>query len=280
MYSKGDDYGYTGLAEIYLGWAKHTQSDDESNAYIAKAEGVISEGLKAARNHEQLWIASSEIEKFLGFEPKRIQALELALGSVAASRSARYLLGRYYRSKGRPKDALTVLKPALDNFPEDYRLFVEYANAMLEDGEPFGKAAAVLQLASLTGMRDARYIANLGGMLFMSGDYSESERIFATTADRHFSFAEATRPHFIPRESGHPRRPLRLAGKVAAVKPGYTFIDSGSMPSFFHFGTKAGGEVLRPGLEVTFEPGFSARGRIAQGVQITTVAAEQKALFS
>jgi tetratricopeptide (TPR) repeat protein len=275
-----DDYGYTGLAEIYLKWARRAKNDDESNEYVAKAEGVISEGLKAARNHEQLWIVSSEIEKFLGFEPKRVEALERALGSVAASRSARYLLGRYYRSKGRPSEALSVLKPALDNFPDDYRLFIEYANAMLEDGETFGRAAAVLQLASLTGMRDARYVANLGGMLFMSGDYTESERIFAATADRSFSFAEATRSHFVPSDPENRKRPMRLVGKVAAVKPGYTFIDSGSMPSFFHYGTKAGGVVLREGLDVSFEPAFSARGRMAQGVIVATALVKQKRLFS
>ena len=183
-----------------------------------------------------------------------------------ASRVSRYLLGRYYRSKGRPTDALNVLKPALDNFPDDYRLFIEYALAMLEDGESYAQAIAVLRLANITGMRDARYIATLGGMLFMSGAYTEARTVFSATTERNFSFDEETRPLFWAMDSRAPIRPLRLLGTVADVKPGYAFIDSGDRPAFFHHGTKAGDLVLRPGLKVEFSPAFSARGPNAQRV--------------
>jgi tetratricopeptide (TPR) repeat protein len=274
-----DDYGYASLAELYLWWAKRVASEAESNEYIGKAESVVSEGLKNTRAHEQLWIVSSEIEQFLGNEPARIAALENGLGSAASSRDSRYMLARFYRAKGRAKEALTILKPAIDNFPDDYRLFIEYALSMVSDGTPYSHAVAVLRLASLTGMRDPRYVATLGGMLFMAGAYTEAEAVSASASERAFSFADATRAFFVPRAPGSGER-LRLSGKVTDVKPGYAFIDTVDKPGFFHHGTRAGDLVLKPGVQVYFEPAFSARGPVAQHVTASSERAIQQSILA
>ena len=59
-----DDYGYSGLAQADLRWAKRVKSDEESNDYIAKADAAISDGLGRARAHEQLWLFPRKSKNF------------------------------------------------------------------------------------------------------------------------------------------------------------------------------------------------------------------------
>ena len=44
-----DDYGYQGLASLYLDWAKRVKSEDESSDYVTKCETTISEGLMVGK---------------------------------------------------------------------------------------------------------------------------------------------------------------------------------------------------------------------------------------
>jgi hypothetical protein len=53
-----------------------------------------------------------------------------------------------------------------------------------------------------------------------------------------------------------------------AVKTGYAFIDVPGYASFFCPGSKFGRLVIRPHLKVQFEPAFTARGAIADKVQV------------
>jgi hypothetical protein len=139
---------------------------------------------------------------------------------------------------------------------------------MKELGEPYAKCIAVLKLSTLYGFGDPRFVATLAGMLFMNGDFSESKTIFAESYKREFPGPEAMRIQFRPRDPGTPNEPLRLIGEVVAVKTGYAFIDVLGYPSFFCPGSKFGRLVMRPHLKVQFEPAFTARGALADKVQL------------
>jgi tetratricopeptide (TPR) repeat protein len=61
-----DEYGYQGLASLYVDWAERTEDANESAEYIARAESTITEGLRKVRVREGLWIVSSRIQRVLG----------------------------------------------------------------------------------------------------------------------------------------------------------------------------------------------------------------------
>ena len=150
---------------------------------------------------------------------------------------------------------------------EEFRVSVEYARAMEALGEPYAKCIAVLRLSTLYGLSDPRFVGTLGGMLFMNGEFSPAKEIFDQTYRREFPAPEASRIQFRPRDRAKLSSPLRLVGKVAAVKAGYAFIDVAGYPSFFCPGSKFGRIIMRPGLELEFQPVFTAKGPLADNVR-------------
>lgn len=178
-----DEYSYQGLAQLYLGWAKHAPSEEEAASYIAKAEEVITEGLKAVRDRESLWLVSSEIQKWLGDEPSHLQALVKAVAENPGSIISRYLLGRAYRKAGRLQDAKEVLYKVVSEHPDEFRACTEYARTLHQLGEPYPSSIAVLKMGSLYGLSDPRFVATLGGMLFMNGEFTEAKRCSRSQRD-------------------------------------------------------------------------------------------------
>ena len=104
-----DDYGFQGLALLYLKWAKKIRGEDESSDYINKCESVVSEGLRVVRERESLWVVSAEVQKLLGNEPSRIDKLKKAIAESKTSVIPRFLLARIYRKQGEPRKQLTSL---------------------------------------------------------------------------------------------------------------------------------------------------------------------------
>lgn len=264
-----DEYGYQGLSELYLWWADRAPSDDEAAAYVARAEQTINEGLAVVRQRDGLWLVSAQVELWLGNKPEHLAAMAKAVRENPSSIIARYVLGRAYRKDGRPKDALEILAPVIRDHPHEFRSTVEYARALLDLGEPYSKAIPVLRLSTPYGFSDPRFIATLGGMLFMSGEFSEASRVFGEAARQDFPPTERERVQFRPRSEDDPRATRRMRGKVVAVKAGYAFIESGGFPDFFCPGSKFGDLLVRKDLEVTFEPAFTARGPIAEKLRVT-----------
>jgi tetratricopeptide (TPR) repeat protein len=263
-----DDYAYQTLAALYVDWARQSSDPAEVADYLAKAESVINEGLRLVKSREGLWIVSSQIQEILGNTPEYLKALAKAANSSSTSIVAKYLLGRAYRRSGDPTNAIKILKPLIETQPDEFRACVEYANAMRELGEPYAKCIAVLKLSTLYGLGDPRFVATFGGMQFMNGDFSAAKEVFTESYKREFPGPEATRIQFRPRDPDAPGQPLRLVGEVVAVKPGYAFIDVPGYPSFFCPGSKFGRVVVRPHLKLQFQPAFTARGAIADGVQL------------
>ena len=260
-----DDYGYGGLASVYLDWAKKVRSEEESADYIAKAEFVISEGLRNVKNRESLWIASAKVQEFLGNNPGQIQKLAKAVAENTTSVTPRYLLGRAYRRAGEPQKCKDVLEPIIKSNFAEYRSFVEYTRAMLELGEPFKKCSAVLLQARLDGLSDPRFIGLLGGLLFMDTRFDEAEEVFAESIKQGLSFDERIRTQYRPRDP-ITKKPVELAGRVVSVKPGFVFVQTDPYPNFLATTTRVDGTVLQRGMKVRFHPTFSARGSFAADV--------------
>ena len=263
-----DEYAYQGLATLYVDWAERTDDAAEAADYLAKAEATVSEGLRHVRVRDGLWIVSSRIQSIFGNKPKYMDALIKAASGSSTGTVAKYLLGRAYREAGEPMKALQVLKPVIEAHTDEFRVSVEYARAMEATGESYAKCIAVLRLSTLYGLSDPRFIATLGGMLFMNNEFSPAKEMFAQTFRREFPAFEASRIQFRPRDLANPTAPLRLVGRVAAVKTGYAFIDVPGYPSFFCPGSKFGRLVMREGLPVEFEPVFSAKGPAADNIVV------------
>ncbi len=257
-----DEYSYQGLAKLYLEWAKRVDND-ESAEYISKSEEIINEGLRKVRIRDGLRIASAEVEHLLGNRPAHLRALEKAVAETPGSVIARYLLGRIYRKSGQSPKAIEVLQPVIKDHPDEFRSCIEYALALLDLGEPYARSIAVLNLSRLYGLSDPRFIATLGGMYFMNGEFTEADKIFAESLKQEFSRSESYIVHFNPRDPADRSRPLREDGLVVNVRPGYAFLDSQRYSKVFCPGSKFGGMRLARGMRVSFEICFCAKGPIA-----------------
>jgi tetratricopeptide (TPR) repeat protein len=262
-----DDYDYQGLAQLYFSWAKRMQSDGELTDYVSKAETVISEGLRKVKQRASLWIISAEIQSWLRNEPSRLGYLEKAVRDSPGSIIARYLLGRAYRRDHRPEKAIDVLEPVIANHPEEFRSFVEYALARLDLHSNYEAAVAILRIGASYGMRDPRFIATLGGMLFMKGEFSEAERIFGESTRREFSVEERRSIQFRPKNLADSKRPMRMRGEVVRLRAGYAILRTLGYPEFLCPGSKFREMILHPGLQVSFEPAFAAQGPVADSLE-------------
>lgn len=273
LYNK-DEYSYYSLAKLYLDWAKKVPS--ESAEYVSKCEAVISEGLRIVPSKENLWIMSAGVREWIGNEPGKISDLEHAVKEQPRAVFPRYLLARAYRFAMEPKKAIETLDPILKENPEEFRLCMEYARALDDLGDSYDKAISILGLGNLYGFNDPRFIAIFGGMYFMNGQYSEADRIFAETIKRDFAPYEANTVHYRPLTKSSPVARLTLKGKVVQVRAGYAFIEVPGLPRFLCPSSKQLGVTLRPGMTVTFEPAFSARGAIAEKPKDTYTGPEHK----
>jgi tetratricopeptide (TPR) repeat protein len=260
LYSK-DEYSYYSLAKLYLDWAR--KYADESPEYMAKCETVISDGLRVVAAKEGLWVVSAEVQDWIGNEPAKIQALEKAVSEHQSSVFPRYLLARAYRKAGEPKQSIEVLEPVLKDNPNEFRVCLEYARALEEIGEPRSKAIAVLGLGTLYGLGDPRFIATYAGMMFMNEQFTDAARVFADTSKKDFNTADANMIHYRPIATVSPRKHVELRGKVLNLKAGFAFVEVAGFPRFICPSSKQRGITLRNGMNIVFEPAFSAKGPIA-----------------
>jgi len=265
-----DEYCHVGLAQLYFGWAQRASSDEESAEYLAKAEETISEGLRKVSVKDALWVESSKIERYLGNESRHIDALRRAVSEAPGSIVPRYLLGRAYRKRGEWQAAIDVLDPIVKNYPDEFRSFLEYALALIDLGKSLGEGIAVLKLSTLYGLSDPRFIATLGGLLFLNRDFTEADEVFKRANLSELPWSELTAARFHPSAPGDPGQPLRLQGKVVDVRAGYALIDTAEYPRLLCPASKFSGVVMERGLILDFQLAFSARGPVAISPQLTS----------
>jgi hypothetical protein len=270
-----DDFSYQSLAALYLDWAKRAKSEQESSEYITKCEQVISDGLRSVKDREALWVVSSEVRKWLGNQPSRIEKLKNAVSeSSTANVIPRYLLGRAYRQQGSPKKALAVLEPVIKSRFDEFRSFVEYVKSMLLLGEPYSKCIAVLSQCRLDGVTDPAYVGLLGGLLFMDGKVDEANKVFSECIRQGFSYDEKIRIQFRPRDPIDRTAPLRLSGRVTNVKPSYVFVQTDKYPDFISANTKIDKTILQRDTGVTFQPVFNAKGPYAENLRLAVASTD------
>jgi tetratricopeptide (TPR) repeat protein len=258
-----NEYAYHGLADLFVKWAKRIDLPEEEIRYLSKAEEIISLGLSRARNRASLWIVSADIQRWLGDTPAAMDALKRAVEASPGSVTARYLLARAHYSAGGIDEVVDLLAPLIEANPDDFRTCVLLARALHDQGEPLARTIALLQLSLTYGRRDPRYIATLGGMLFMHGQFTEAERVFEEARRREFSVEDASRIGFVPNAPGQSRVPMTLEGRVTHVSAGFCFIECPGYPAFFCPGSKYRGLLMERGLPVRFHPGFNTRGAVA-----------------
>ncbi len=264
-----DPYCYRDLASMYLEWAQQCESESEATHYIEKGEEVLSEGLKNARVRDSLWIVSGLIQKYLGQNPEYIINIERAVKEVPGSIVARYLLGRAYRKSERYKDAREVLEYVVLNHLDEFRTYVEYALSIYGLASSYKECIAVLKQSTLYGFYDPRFIATLGGMLFMDGSFTEADGIFNESLKRNFTAKEINTIQFRPLDPIERKNPHRIEGQVVKVKAGYAWIEASGYPKPFYCpGSKYKGVLMEKGLELTFEPVFNAKGPVADNPEI------------
>ena len=121
---------------------------------------------------------------------------------------------------------------------------------------------------SLYGLSDPRFIATLGGMYFMNGEFTEAEKIFAESVKQELSRSEAYIVHFNPRDPADRSRPLRVEGVVADVRLGYAFLDALRYSKIFCPGSKFGGIKMVRGARLSFEICFCAKGPTADKLRV------------
>jgi tetratricopeptide (TPR) repeat protein len=260
IYAK-DEYSYASLAELYLEWA--TKVPAESADYVSKCEATISEALRVVSSKEHLWIVSSKVNDLLGNEPGRIGDLERAVREQTSAVYPRFLLARVYRESGEPQKAIDILDPVFREHPDEFRLSLEYARALDDLGRPYNVPLAIMSLGTLYGLRDARFIATYGGMLFMNKDFTEASKIFAETTKRDFSTFDGRAVHYRPKRKDDPTKAIRLSGRVVEIKAGYGFIEVPGYPTFYCPSSKQRGIKLQRKMTIEFEACFSARGAVA-----------------
>jgi tetratricopeptide (TPR) repeat protein len=256
-----DEYTYQSLATLYLNWVKQSKPE-ESALYLTKSEEIISEGLRNCREKDGLWIVSAEINKWLGNQPLQLRALETAVQQSPGSVIARYLLGKAYRSLGRNQDAITILEPNIKNYPDEFRSFIEYAKVISMLGKPLRESIAILEIASVMGLSDGRYIAHLGGMYFLDSNFTKAASVFSEAQRRELPSSELQSVSFHARQpiTG---QPFELIGKVIVREATYSLVECEGYPPFFCHSSKYKGLTLRKGMRVSFKVGFSPRGAVA-----------------
>jgi tetratricopeptide (TPR) repeat protein/cold shock CspA family protein len=264
-----DSYGHSGLANLYFEWSRRPRiPDDEAAEYLEKAEGVISDGLKVVSERASLLIISAEINREIGNQPARLSKLRQAVDSDSASVIGRYLLARAYREQKQPKKTIEVLEPVIKTDFKAVRSYIEYTRAMLEIGESFRKGAAVLSQCRLDGETDPAFIGLYGGLLHMDKRYDEAAKLWQRAKEQNFTYDERIKRQFEPRDPADQTKRLQFSGVILNTKPGYVVIQPDDGPTLISTTTMVGKTTLQNRRRVTFVLSFSAKGPLAEGVQL------------
>jgi tetratricopeptide (TPR) repeat protein len=268
--NQSDDYGHTGLANLYLAWAKRPKlQDDEAAEYLQKAEQAVADGLKLVRDRSSLLITSASINEELGNKPGELEKLREAVASNSANAVGRYLLGRAYRYRDLPGKAIEVLEPIIRSDFKNVRAYLEYVRAMVAQGEPLEKCASTLVQCKLDGESEPAYVGLYAGLLYMDGRHVEANVVWEAAKSQHFSFEESTRSRFRPTEPNDSKAVKTFEGVVKLTKQNFVVIQpaSGGL-AVISPTTIVEGNLIKKGMKLKFELSFSARNVIADRLKI------------
>jgi tetratricopeptide (TPR) repeat protein len=249
-----DAYCYQGLSSLYLMWVKKVDDEAEKTVYLSKAEDIVNSGLKKSNDKESIWIESSNIDAFLGNTPESIRSLQKAVKSAPHSTLSRYLLAKAYNLNGEYEQGKALLKTIVEEHPEDYKSSMEYAKSILLTGGRIEQAIAVLQQSTLFGYSDARFLATLGGFLFLNKQFSEATRIFDESTKR--EIFNAQKEMFFPRDYGLEDI---FPCTISYIGNGYSYVNIEEYSSIRCNSSKYEGCVLTRGMKLLVQISFAPK---------------------
>lgn len=165
-----------------------------------------------------------------------------------------------YRRIGEPRRAIEVLKPVIETYPDEFRAFLEYAHCHLDAGESIKTAAGILGLSTVYGYGDMRYLATHAGLLFLDERFTDADNVFRAGSKRDFSTSDLHKTWLYPDHQG---KPLRMSGKVVAIRRNHFLIESGTFPQFMCRQMYVKDKTLEVGAHVTFQVAFTGMSSIA-----------------
>lgn len=249
-----DAYCYQGLSSLYLMWAKKIEDETEKTLYLSKAEEIVESGLKKASNKEAIWIVSSNIDVYLGNTPGAINALKEAVRSAPNSILSKYLLAKAYNLSGDYKNGKSILKLIVEDHPDEYKASMEYAKSILYTDGTLEQAIAILQQSTLFGYSDERFIAALGGLLFLNKQFTEANSIFDESIKR--EIYNAQREIFYPKDYALNNI---FPCTVVSVHSGYSYVSIDGYKEVRCNSSKYDGVVLTKGMRMKIELAFAPK---------------------
>ncbi len=199
-----DSYGYQGISELFIDWAKKTDDSDEEELYLAKAEEILTEALSKVPDKETIWVELSKIDNYLCNTPGQIEKLKRAYSLAPDSSIALHFLAKALAADKKYDDAIELFQSVFQKEPYKYRNSIEYAKTIVlsqnADEESIRRAIAILYQSTLLGYSDQYFIAILGGLLFLDKKFDESEKVFYEIRKRELQYSN--HPLFIPNRWG------------------------------------------------------------------------------
>jgi hypothetical protein len=253
-----DSYCYQGLSSLYLAWAKKTVDDSEKTLYLAKAESIIEDGLQKSTDKEAIWIEASNIDEYIGDMPNQIKALQEAVEAAPLSTLSKYLLAKAYNIQGDYPKGKQILKDIVLDNPGDYKACIEYVKVLLKTGETLQTAIAVLNQSTLFGYSDPRFIAILGGLLFLNKNFTEADSVFNESVRR--EMFNTQKEMFDPEDYGVNSI---FAAKVNYIGNGYSYLSIEGYKEVKCYSSKYNGYILTHGMKLTVKLTFSPKNPIA-----------------
>lgn len=257
-----DSYGYQGIAELYIDWAKKTPDNDEETLYLSKAEEILTKGLSKVSDKETIWMELSKIDQYLCDTPGQIEKLRKAVSLAPESPMANYLLAKTLSSHQEYEDALKLFKSAFQLHPQNYRNSIEYAKAtvLLSNGSEANikEAIAILQQSTLNGYSDPYFITTLGGLLFLDKQFTEAEGVFQEVQRRELQYM--FKPLFDPCCWNINNI---FNGTVKYVGGGYSKILIDGYSEVNCTSSKVDDVILQRNMKVNIDLKFNMRGPIA-----------------
>jgi tetratricopeptide (TPR) repeat protein len=262
-------YAYQSLAQLYMDWAIYLDDPDKFTLYINRCEEVISEGLRLVSERESLLLVSSNLEKILGDQPKRIELLNRALQENQSSAICRYLLARdAYHRKNDCDEVITLLKPTIESRFDEIRSFILYAIAVSIKDKNYARAIAVLKQTDPVAWSDPTFVATIGGMYSLSGTTSEAENVFEMAKKQRFPEEEARQIGYRPTNLTNPQLDITTIGTVIIAKAGYLLIQSMQYGKFMFASPKIEGSYVKEHTSLIFTVAYTAKGGIALNPKI------------
>lgn len=257
---ENSDFCYQGLAQLYLKWAGFVLNEEEKALYLNKAEEIINEGLKKAKSKESLWIESANIDAFIGDHPSRIRSLELAVKEAPGSIISRYLLAKAYNMNNIFEKGMPLLSELTKEYPDEYRPSIEYSMSILKTGGTLSASIAILEQSTLYGYSDAKFVATLGGLLFLNKQFSKADIGFSDSSKR--EFPNARKILFDPEKHAGLNNKYEATVKYVGESHSYIFVNG--FPDIFCPASKYHGIVLKKGMKLSIALVFSPLKPIAQ----------------